>query len=1039
MQNKGAVKLLAILLTLVCIYQLSFTLVTKLQENKAKEYAKVTPATQSEAKEYAQGDQMKEQQYIDSVSTLKEEKYLDSISGKEVYNLGFKKYTYRECQEKEISLGLDLKGGMNVILEVSVVDVINSLSNYNKDTTYLKAIALAKKMQENSQEDFVTLFGKAFKQVDPNARLAAVFNTFELKEKINYNSTNEDVLKVIREQTNAAIDNSFKILSTRINKFGVVSPNIQKLQTAGRLLVELPGVKDPKRVRKLLQGTANLEFWETYENSEVYQYLLDANAKIKGINDAAKSLKDSVAVASNIKTKIKDKKADKAKVDTSKNDVALLDQLKSDTTKTTDTSLLKGEGNFPLFSVLLPATNGKELFPGDVVGYANANDTAQVNKYLALKQVQSLFPRDILFLWSVKPSKMFPKDSKYELHAIKITGRDGKAPLTGDVVVSARADFGQKGSNAEVSMSMNGEGAKIWGRMTKDNLKRCIAIVLDNTVYSAPRVQSEINGGSSQITGDFTPEEAKDLANVLESGKLPAPARIIQETVVGPTLGKESIEAGLMSFIVAFIGVLLYMWLYYHRAGNVANVALFANVLFLFGTITSIGTVLTLPGIAGMVLTLAMAVDGNVIIYERMREEVRAGKGMRLVVKDGFWHAYSSIIDGHVTTILTGVVLFLFGSGPIKGFAVTLVIGLLLSLFSSIFIARLMFEWMLDKEIKIPLGNRFTINAFTKVNIDFIGLRKIMYIASAVTLIIALISLGIRGLDPSVEFSGGRTYIVRFDKVVTTQDVRHSLTTTFGDAPEVKTFGPHGNQLKITTKYLINEKTPKADSIVDVALYEGVKSHFVKSITYDEFSSNDPKKVIGELQSQKVDPTMSDDLIKQAFMAVFFGLLIIFIYIAIRFKNWRYGLGGVISLFHDTMIVIGCFSLFYKILPFSLEIDQSFIAALLTIIGYSIMDTVIIFDRIREYTKLYPKRDMALNINTAINHTLGRTINTSGITIVVLLVIFIFGGEMLQGFIFALLIGVTIGTYSSVFVATPIAYDFIMRGNKKNKEALKAE
>ena len=1023
------------MLTLVCIYQLSFTLVTKLTEKKAKEFAKIKIA-----KEFVKLNPQKEASCLDSISAS----YLDSISGKVTYNfIGLRKFTYKECKEREINLGLDLQGGMNVILEVSVPDLIMSLSNYNKDTTFLKAFEKAKEKQKTSRTDFITLFGESFKEVDPNARLAAIFNTIELKDKINFNSTNDDVIKVLRDQTNGAIDNSFKILRTRIDKFGVVQPNIQRMEAKGRLMVELPGVKDPQRVRRLLQGTANLEFWETYENSEIIKSLWDANKKIAEIESGASKLNDtSTLVAQNKSNKKIAKKGLKSekqvKKDTTGSEgLALLEKIKQDTSKTKDTTLATEQNSYPLLSILkLSQNRNGEPLPGAVVGYAHFKDTAKIDYYLNIKPVRTLFPRDVKFLWSVKPmkSRYDATGSIYELHAIKITGRDGRAPLNGDVVVNARQDFDRSTSTAEVNMSMNAEGTRIWARMTRENIGRCIAIVLDNYVCSAPRVNSEINGGNSQITGDFTVEEAKDLANVLESGKLPAPARIISETVVGPTLGKESIQAGLLSFIFAFIGVLLYMYVYYVRAGNVANVALFANVLFLFGTITSIGTVLTLPGIAGMVLTLAMAVDGNVIIYERMREEVRAGKGMRMVVKDGFWHAYSSIIDGHVTTILTGIVLFLFGSGPVQGFAVTLIIGLLLSLFSSIFIARLMFEWMLDANIHISLGNRFTINTFKNSKIDFIGIRKIMYVFSGTIIGIGIISLVFRGLDPSVEFVGGRTYIVRFEHPVTTLGVRYSLAKVFNDAPEVKTFGPE-NQVKITTKYLITDRSLKADSLVDAALFQGLKPFLPKDITYAAFSEHSETKQVGELSSQKVDPVMSKDLIWQAFMAVFFGLIIIFIYIAIRFKNWKYGLGGVISLFHDTMVVITTFTLFYKILPFSMEVDQQFIAALLTIIGYSIMDTVIIFDRIREYNTLYPKRELSNNINAAINSTLGRTINTSGITLVVLLVIFIFGGEMLRGFIFALLVGVAIGTYSSVFNATPVAYDFIMLSRRKEAKA----
>ncbi len=1003
MQNKGAVKLFAIALALVCLYQLSFTWFTVRVDNKAKVFAN--------------GD------------LNKENKFKDSISGEVVYNfLGLRKYTYRECKERQIALGLDLKGGMDVILEVSVVDVIRALSNNSTDSTFVKAIELAKKYQLTSREDFVTLFGRAFTKVDPSAKMAAIFSTVELKDRINFSSTNDQVLAVLHDQANAAIDNSFNILKSRIDRFGVLQPNVQQLETKGRIQVDLPGIQEPERVRKLLQGTANLEFWETYENQEVYGFMLEANKKLKDVLAAETLKSDSI---NNVKPTAVAKTVEKK--DTTKT-LSLLDKIASDSTKQ-DTAALPNQGikDYPLFALLNPASSrdGK-LQEGAMVGYAKVSDTAKVNSYLHLKPIRSIFPRDIRFLWSSKPTEGDKSMTIYELYAIKSSTRDGRAPLDGSVVTNARGEFGQNKSKAEVSMTMNGEGAKIWARLTKENIGKCIAIVLDNSVQTAPRVNGEIPNGSSVITGNYSINEAQDLAIILKSGKMPAPARIISENIVGPSLGQESIEAGLMSFVIAFIGVLLYMWLYYGRAGNVANIALFTNVFFLFGVFASMGLVLTLPGIAGIVLTLAMAVDGNVIIYERMREEVRAGKGDKMVVKDGFWHAYSAIIDGHVTTILTGIVLYIFGQGPVQGFATALVAGLLLSLFSSIFIARLMFEWMLDRNIEITLGNKYTIGAMTKVKIDFIGIRKPMYIVSGIIITIGLISLFVRGLDQSIDFKGGRTYIVRFDAAVETQDVRESLTKSFGTAPEVKTFG-NDDQVKITTAYLIDNKSKQTDSIVESKLFEGVKSHYKKPITFAEFSQGSKTKTRGEQSSQKIDPIISNELIYRAFMAVFFGLIIIFIYIAIRFKNWKYGMGGVASLLHDTLIVIGVFSLFWGRLPFSLEIGQDFIAALLTIIGYSIMDTVIIYDRIREYKQLYPARALDVNINDAINHTLGRTINTSGITLVVLIVIFIFGGEILRGFIFALLVGVSVGTYSSVFNATPVAYDIIRMTEKKKK------
>ncbi len=1014
MQNKGAVQLFAIALALACLYQLSFNWFSARVEKTAAQYSKGDP------KKY--------------------ETYLDSMKSEIVYNfMGLRKYSYQECKEHEINFGLDLRGGMNVILEVSVVEVIRSLANYSTDSTFVKSIDLAKKMQVTSPRvDFVTLFGQAFTKIDPNAKLAGIFSTVQLKGRVNFNSSNDDVLKVIRKEANDAINNSFNILSTRIDKFGVVQPNIQQLSTKGRILVELPGVRDPDRVRKLLQGTANLEFWTTYENQDLYPRLVEANKKISAMLQNEKMQKDSLK---NIKSvTVSEKKAEKQQ-NKDESELSLLKQIQKKDTLKKDTSALalKAGKEFPFFgpvsySLLHPNANTQSLIPGAEIGIANARDTAKIDAYLSMKPIRALFKSDMRFLWSSKPMRADKTTSLYYLYAIRANTRDGKAPLDGSVVTNAYGEFGQNRAEAQVSMNMNSEGARIWDRLTKENVGHFIAIVLDNAVRSAPRVNGEIPNGSSQITGGFKKEEADDLAIVLKSGTMSAPAHIIQDDVVGPSLGKESINNAFLSFIIAFIGVLLYMGLYYNRAGMVANVALFTNVFFLFGVFASMGLVLTLPGFAGIILTLAMAVDGNVIIYERMREEVRAGKGERMVVKDGFWHAYSAIIDGHVTTILTGIVLFLFGTGPVKGFATSLIAGLLLSLFSSIFIARLMFEWMLNRNIKITLGNRFTINAMTKAKINFIGLRKIMYVCSGIVIGIGIISLFVRGLDPSIDFKGGRTYQVRFDHPVVTSVIRSELTKSFGEAPEVKTFG-NDNQVKITTKYLIDDKSSKSDSLAQTKLFAGIKPQFHKAITYEQFISQDDKKEIGIFSSDRVDPVISNELIWKAFMSVFFGLVIIFIYIAIRFKNWKYGVGGVVSLFHDTLVTITMFTLFWGILPFSLEVDQSFIAALLTIIGYSIMDTVIIYDRIREYKTLYPARPLDVNINDAINHTLGRTINTSGITIVVLVVIFIFGGEILRGFIFALLVGVITGTYSSVFNATPVAYDIIMATeNKKDKK-----
>ena len=1059
MQNKGAVKFFAIIFGLVCLFQLSFTFISYLQERKAVSYS-TAPVVKEMAHKLSKGNPLKEEFLTDSISRSRLEYYNDSMANISVYNILLKKYTLKDIREREINLGLDLKGGMNVTMEVSVPDIIRALSGYSQDPTFNRALQKALEKEKTSTKDFVDLFAESFREVDPNARLAAIFNTVELKDRINYSSTNDDVIKVIRDETNAAIDRTFNILRTRIDRFGVTQPNIQKLQTAGRILIELPGIKEPERVRKLLQGTAQLEFWETYQFNDLQPYFAEANKRLVAIlGTQADSLKKDSTLAQDTTGRKKTmtpkeilaaKENKPVKKDTTKSDTsganALLKQMNKDTTAKSEAA--KRSQSFeeyakknPLFAYLnpniYPDKDGKYVVGQTaMVGQSFIKDTARVN-YM-LRMVKSFFPRDLKLAWTVKPPRAEAKDV-LQLVALKVTSRDGSPALGGDVITNARQDYDQNG-RIEVSMSMNGEGARVWKRLTGENVGKQIAIVMDGYVYSYPNVNGEIPNGMSSITGGtMTVEEAQDLANILKAGKLPAPARIVQEEVVGPSLGKESINAGLISFIIAFIGVLLYMSLYYNGAGHVADIALFANVFFLFGVLASIGAVLTLPGIAGIVLTLAMAVDSNVIIYERMREEIRAGKGLRLVVKDGFHHALSAIIDGHVTTILTGIVLYIFGSGPVQGFATTLVIGLLLSLFSSIFIARLCFEWMLDRNMNITVGNRLTLNAFTKTHIDFIGLRHKMYILSLCIIVPGIISIFIRGLDPGLDFTGGRSYIVRFDQNVSTNALRASLARTMGEAPEVKTFGPN-NQVKITTKYLINDRSTSADSIVSSRLFEGVKGSYKNPITYAQFKSNDPKKIIGELSSQRVDPTISYALIWQAVFAVFFALIIIFIYIAIRFRNWQYGLGGVVSLFHDTLVIITFFTLFHGILPFGMEVDQSFIAALLTIIGYSIMDTVIIFDRIREYNRLYPKRDLANNINAAINSTLGRTINTSGITLVTLIVIFIFGGEVLRGFMFALLIGVVSGTYSSVFNATPIAYDVIMlrKKRKERKELAKA-
>ncbi len=993
MQNKGAILFLAVVLALVSIYQLSFTVVAF--------------KVQKDAKEYSKGDLNKELAYLDSIAELPKEKW------------SFLGNSFRECQKKELNLGLDLKGGMNVILEVNVPDILKALSNYSTDTTFVKALKLAEEMQKSSQEDFVTLFGRAFEQLAPGARLAAIFNTVELKDKIDYNSTNDDVLKVLHTEVQDAIDNAFVVLTNRIDRFGVVQPTIQHLSTQGRIMIELPGVKDPTRVRKLLQETANLEFWETYENQEVGPYLMQANDLLKKILNIGTKKDTAKAVTAQEKTKTTAPAENVPAVkDTTTTADSLIKLLEKDTTTTKENpqSLEEFKTENPLFAVLIPNTtrDGKYM-PGSVVGFARARDTSKVNKYLHMKQVRALFPRNLRFYWHFKPYKYDPQQTLFELHAIKVTTRDGRPPLTGEVITSAREEFDQNTGEAKVTMSMNAEGAKVWARLTRENVGRAIAIVLDNYVYSAPRVNSEIKGGNSEITGDFTIDEAKDLANMLKSGKMPAPAKIIQEAVVGPTLGKEAINAGLTSFVIAFLLVLVYMIFYYStRAGWVADLALFLNVFFILGVLASLGAVLTLPGIAGIVLTVGMSVDANVLIFERIKEELRSGKGIRKAISEGYSHAYSAIVDANVTTFLTGVILYVFGTGPIKGFATTLVIGILTSLFSAIFITRLVFERALNKNNKLAFATRFTERVFTNMNFKFVEKRKLAYIISGTVILVSLVSLFTRGLSPGIDFTGGRTYVVRFEKAYSTQDIQKALTDVLGKAPEVKVYGKV-EQMKITTQYMIDN--PSADDMVEEKMYEGLKPFLGDQVDLKTFK----EKFI--VSSQTVGPTIAYDIKIQAMWAVFFSLIIIFLYIMLRFRNWRFGMGAVGALIHDSLIVIGMFSLLYGKLPFSMQIDQSFIAAILTVIGYSVNDTVVVFDRIREYMRLYPKRATEEVLDAAINSTIGRTINTSLSTFIVLLVVFIFGGEVIRGFIFAMLIGVFVGTYSSIFVATPLVYD----------------
>ena len=972
MQNKGALKLLAIALAIACAYQLSFTFVTRHVENKAEAYAA----------SHAQ----KGQNNLDSIKS----KYLDSVKSKTVYDLGFIQFNYNECKEKEINLGLDLRGGMNVMLEISVEDVVRALSNDSKDPVFNQALQQAREAQKNSTSDYITLFADAYEKLSNGGKLSYIFNTPELREQINPNSTNDEVIKVLRESAESAIENSFNVLRNRIDKFGVTQPNIQRLENSGRILVELPGVKEPERVRKLLQGTASLEFWATYENSEIYPALVEANTVIKDLEKAGQTVgTDSLAQDSTVVVEeavvAENSAADSTKVDSTETSlVAQLDSTSVDQSQ----DMAQMMADYPLFAKLRPmADQSGQLAGGPVIGTAYASDTSAVNRYLAIPQVKALLPRDVKLLWGVKP--MSGSESVFELYAIKANTRDGKAPLDGSAVVEAREQYAQHGSSAEVSMIMNPSGARTWARLTADNVGRCIAIVLDGYVYSAPVVHGEISGGQSSISGQFTINEARDLANVLKSGKLPAPARITQDNVVGPSLGQESINAGMMSFILAFILVLLYMIFYYNKAGMVASIALICNLFFLFGVLVSFGAVLTLPGIAGIVLTM-----------------------------------------GNVTTLITGIVLFVFGTGPVQGFATTLIIGILTSLFTAILITRLIFSGMLKREKHVTFSNRFTENFLANTHFNFIGKRKITYVISGILLLITIISLSVRGMSYGVDFSGGRTFVVRFDQPVTADQVRSALGDVFGDAgKEVKQFGKE-NQMRIITQYKYDDAGEDVTHEIEQMLYKALSPLMAQPLTEDEFLTT-ATNPIGIVSSDKVGPTVAHDIKVNSVIAVLFSLVAIALYIIIRFKRWQWGIGSVISLSLDTIFTIGVFSLLHGVLPFSMDVDQSFIAAILTIIGYSINDKVVIFDRIREYQTLYPKRNIKDNINNAINSTLTRTINTSGTTLVVLLAIFLFGGEVIRGFVFALLFGVLISIYSTVFTATPIAYDLIRRKEKE--------
>ncbi|QTN38846.1 protein translocase subunit SecDF [Cryomorphaceae bacterium] len=1022
MQNKGAIRLFAILFALICLYQLSFTWIVRSVEKDAEEYANGDPALY--------------------------QSYIDSMGPQPVFDLLVREYTYNEVKSRELNLGLDLKGGMNVILEVSVNDILRSLSNNSKDPIFNQAIDAANERQRDSQDDYITLFFQEFQRIrteqSSDIRLAdpTIFGNRDLKDKVNFDSSDEEVVRVLRSEAEGAIERAFTVLRARIDKFGVAQPNIQRLEGTGRILVELPGVKEPERVKRLLQSTAELGFYETYENQDMIPFLNAANERLKDIVERPTAA-EVVETESESEVEATDDALNLDSFGIEEDTVEVVeDSIDSlglaDAGETAADSTLDPNAAFnPLFDILLPNYNFEtnQAGTGPVIGFVAIKDTAKVIDYLNLKQVRDLLPAEMRyakFLWEAKTESN--SDENF-MRLLAIAGsRDNEAYLQGDAIIDARQDYDELG-RPSVSMSMNNQGANIWARMTGDNVGRSVAVVLDDYVYSYPNVNEEIKNGSTQIAGSFSVKEAKDLANILKAGKLPAPARIIQADVVGPSLGKEAISAGLVSFLIALGVVLIYMIFYYSTAGLVSNLALIANMFFIFGVLASVQAVLTLPGIAGIVLTIGMAVDANVLIYERIREEMTAGKGLRLAINDGYKNAFSSIIDANVTTLLTGIILFVFGTGPIRGFASTLIIGILTSLFSAIFLTRLIYERLLSQKRDIKFSTKMTEGAFKGLTIPFLQKRRMYYIISGVVIVLGLVSLFTRGLNQGVDFSGGRTYQVRFDQPVNTSEITESLSQAFvvedGPAvrPEVKTFGG-SNQVRITTKYRIDDKGVEVDQDIEAKLWTGVQSYFQGEITRDQFFNDSNDKEFGLMSSSQVGPTIADDIRTSAVWSILFSLVVIFLYILIRFRRWQFSLGAVAAVFHDVLIVLSLFSILYGFVPFSLEIDQAFIAALLTVIGYSLNDTVVVFDRIREYLNLHPKRDFDDNVNQALNSTLSRTVNTSLTTLFVLLVIFFFGGETIRGFMFALVVGVIVGTYSSVCIATPVMVDTIAKKMK---------
>lgn len=997
MQNKGLIKLFAILFGLVSLYQLSFTWFTGGVENKAKIY--------SESK----SDDGRE------IARL-ERAYLDSVANYPVIDLGFVQFSYNEIKDKQLNLGLDLKGGINAILQVSVKDILIGLSNDSKNPVFNEALAKADLAQKSSDDTYLNLFFNEFKKLsDGKVKLSdpSIFGNKSLREKINFKLTDEEVKPIIEAEISGSINTAFEVLRSRIDKFGVTQPNIQRIGNSGRILIELPGAKDIDRVKKLLQSTAELEFWEVYSNRETANFFFAANSFVENL------LKSETQVDSTT---------------TPKESIDDLLGAVSD-------SLVTNQAT-NLFTYLTPSVPQSENQISSVIGTAKVADTAKVNAFLAMTEVRALLPNDMKyakFLWDAKSFSATIAVTNASTELIYLYGiksnREDIAPIEGDVIEDASQEYGQTGK-PEVSMTMNAVGTKLWGKMTTDNVGKFVAVVLDDYVYTAPSVNTAILNGRTSISGgSMTVAEAQDIANVLKAGKLPAAAHIIQSEIVGPSLGQKAIDSSMYSFFLALLVVFGWMIFYYGKAGVIADFALMVNLLFIFGILTAFGAVLTLPGIAGIILTIGIAVDANVIIYERIKEELSHGKGLKASIKYGFSYdgAFSAILDANVTSLLTGIILYVFGTGPVKGFAYTFIVGILTSLFTAIFITRLVIDWYAAKGKIFTFNTNITKTWFTKINVDFLKLRKSAYIFSSILIIASIASLATNGLNYGVDFIGGRSYVVKFDNTISATDVANTLKEVFGDAPEVKTYG-EARQLKITTKYKIDEEDKSIDDEVQELLYTGLKPYYPTELSLEEFKPGyDGTKTIGILSAMKVEPSIADDIKTAAGWAVLGSLLVIFLYILFRFSKWQYGLGAVISLFHDVIIVFGIFSIFYKILPFDMEIGQSFIAAILTVLGYSINDTVIVYDRIREFTKTHASWSFYRVINTGLNSTMGRTINTSLTTLLVLVAIFLFGGDSIKGFMFALIVGIGIGTYSSWFIASPIVYDATKKLDKEKK------